>query len=283
MELRGSFGEPEMKTPDIQKYRELVEILLAKVNTAHRVEDIALVGKYQHEYDNIYDIIIHLAKMKALVILENELAYIHELRPNYRDGDNLNEYNNRLENIEIYTRADGYKHPKIWIIPNIMVREAYELDLESLKFSRGLSGGDREAQDLFYRYIAQSYGYHEETDVFEYIPVKKKYEKRGKLNILRDLGLEYYGKYIDMDYRDVRNWKLVELRNVFDDSQLKIGEPYDIRRLQFELELFTRVIDKKYWYNWTLGNIDNLLESRFDYIKYKENGVYIIFKARWLE
>lgn len=259
--------------------------------------DIQKVGELGITDSNFYDIVNTLIKSKALVFIDNQVVYMDEIRPDYKnkkmyfpifkndeivDGETKLEYNNRVELVEIHSYKDGFLRDKLWLIPNLSVPKAYSINLKNLQLNRELKDEDFKAKDLFYRYIKYSYGNKEELDILDYIEVKKKYYSRKKLKLLKELGLDFYGEYEEMDYRDVRNWKLVELEGRFIDEELGLGEAFNCRRLQFELELYTRIYKGLLWEKWTLGNIDNLINNKFDYIKYKEKGIYLIFKERWL-
>ena len=274
-------------------------MILGKVNVPYNISDITIKGKYNITENSLYDFLLNLAKNKSLVLHNGKLAYAEDIRPNYRDGElyipkftckEMTEdgvtvtYDNKIEKVLIHTFKDGYVNDKFYVIPNLIIPEAYEVDIKYLNLSRNLSDSDKMAKDLFYRYIAQSYGYNEnDIDIFDYIKVQKQFIKDSQRKLLKKYNLDFYGEYLDMDYRDVRNWKLIELQKHFTDEELKINVPYGIKRLEFELELYTRLYNEVYWEGWTFGTLDRLLNDKIDYLKYKEKGIYLIFKKRWLK
>lgn len=271
-------------------------MLLAKVNYPYDISNIVIKDK--EETGSLYDVIMKYAKDKSLILYNNNLAYIDEIRADYVNHelyipvftyDIINEggvdyqYNSRLSKLVIHTYKDGYVTDEIIVIPFIGSNEAYRIKLNNLELCRKLNDEDKSAENLFKRYIRVSYGYCDiDNDTFDYIPVQKKDLKTKHRKVLKEHNLDFYGEFLDMDYRDVRNWKLEKLTEIYTEEELGTSIEYNIKRLEFELELYTRIYNQEYWDNWTKGTIDSILCGTREFIKYKQRGIYLIFKGKWL-
>ena len=273
-------------------------MLLAKLNIPYKVEQVEFRGGYKVKHDSLYELVTEQSKYRSILLIEDKVAYIDEIRPDYVNGelyipmftckvDKIDgievEYDNKIEKVLLHSYKTGYTNKDVYIIPVMAIPEAYKLDLKQYKLSRKLTSGDEQARNLFIRYVAYSYQYTEDdNDMFDYTKVQKQFITKKQRDTLKENNLEFYGDYLDMDYRDVRNWKLIDLQGRFADDELSIGSQFNCRRLAFELELYTRVYDKKYWDKWTRGKVANLIDGTHSYIKYKESGIYMIFKGRWV-
>lgn len=278
-------------------------MILGKINAQYDLEDIEYIGEIGDGdgRDSLYDIILSNAKGKGIMLVGGCMGYTHDILVNYRDGEislpvfkneTVEEngvsvsYNNRIEKLIIHDMKKGFMLDDFWLLPNVMLPRAKRVSTKGLRLSRELGGEqDGDAENLFNRYIQQSYGYTEsDIDVFDYTIVKKMYLKHGQRKLLKDKGLDFYGAYVNLDYRDVRQWKLEELLEMgFTEKELSVGEAYDNKRLRFELELYTRLHDRKFWETgWSRGTMNDLLSGRRDFLKFKRERAYLIFKRRWL-
>lgn len=268
---------------------------IIKVNIDCEISEIEKVDEQYNDYDSLYEFIMEGAEGGELLIIDDKIAYISDIRADYLNhelyvpmfncdviqGDNCSvTYNNRMEKEIIHSFDKGYTEKDVYILPSILARKAYKVDIRKLKLSA--SNPNRSARDLFNRYIGSSYWKEEEDDCFRHTIVQKKQITKKQRQLLVDNGLHFYGETSSMDYRDVRNWKLEVLSSQLGDAELSLGEQWYIRKLKFEAELYTRLFDRIYWDGWTFGTFDMLIGNKYDYIKYKENGVYLIFKYRWL-
>ncbi|MEM4385781.1 MAG: hypothetical protein QXD03_04465 [Candidatus Anstonellales archaeon] len=262
-----------------------------KINSNYKIED--------KEFNSLYDLIIEGVKRKWLVYLDGYVAYIQDIKANYRDGelyiplyryDIFEEdgvkvrYNNRVDKIDIHTFKDGYKMEELVVIPNLS-GDWYRVKLNNLKLSRDISDSDREARDLFYRYVAYSYRHLSELDidVFDYNVILRKRISRKESDILSRNKLKFRGEIYNKSYRDVRRWDIEDIRLSLGEEYLRLDKPYKLRKMEFELELYTRLYDRVYWEKWTHGNWSEFIsDSRIDYIKYKEKDIYLIFKKKWI-
>lgn len=268
---------------------------ILKISADLNIEDIEIVDECLEGYDSLYSLILDNAKSDSLILIDNKIAYVDSIRADYlnhqlyvpmfncdiiTEGNYSVTYNNRMEKVVIHDFKSGYTIENMYIIPSIISKQAYKVQLNTLKLS--VSNPNTSARDLFMRYIASSYWYTSEDTTFKYNIVQKKNISAKQRELLVKNGLHFYGEKVDMTYRDVRNWKLEVLSSKFSEAELLTNEHFNIRRLQFELELYTRLYDKIYWDGWSFGSLEMLLNNKYDYIKYKENGVYLIFKSRWL-
>lgn len=261
--------------------------------------------EYTNEFNNksLYKVLLSLAKDQVLVWVNGNPAYTDDIRADYinkelyipvflndiartkdRQGkDRLVTYNNRVEKVVLHSYNSGFHEVEILVQKDINSNKVWKLDIHKLKIERELSNKELLAKDLFERYVAYSYKYIDnEIDIFKFNEVKSSKMSNFNRKYIKNNGLSFYGEYIDMNYRDVRHWKLEELKGKIDDEVLLLTEYYGYRRLRFELELYLRILNKVYWEEWTLGSIQELLNNQREFIKYKQNRIYIIFKRRWV-
>lgn len=271
-------------------------MILGKVDVNIDINDLKIEEQDIFEGKSFYNVVESLVENKSLIIIGEELVYAEDIRANYRDKelylpvfkcetieeDGIKvDYNNRIEKYVIHDK-NGWKIESMTVIPNRLFNKAFEIPLSNRKLSREVSKKDIQAEDLFNRYIAISYGYSEnEMDIEKYVYVQRKNLNYKQKKLLKEKGLEYYGEYIDMDYRDVRRYKLFELNNQFDNDILKTEQSFRTRRIKFELELYSRAYDKVYWENWSHGKMEDLIEGKREYIKHKVGKFYLIAKRHW--
>lgn len=267
-------------------------MLLAKPNINKEFKDLKIISLADNDLP--FQTLIEEFAINGAVIWIDELpAYLDELRADYinkeiyipvykEDKVERVTYNCRLEKYILHTYKNGYNADYIIIQPNVISEVAFKINLKDRKLCRELTEYDKKAVSLFDRYIAYSYGYTKyEQDVFKYKAVKKSNLTSYERKVLKDLGLEYYGEYLDTEYRDVRQWKFEVLVKRFNSGRLQLEKPFEVRRLNFELELYTRIYSNQLWKEWTLGNFDELLNDKRQFLKYKEKDIYLIFKKKW--
>jgi len=266
------------------------------------------MGVYENTFDNVYDSIMALANMgRAMIKSGEDVAFVADIRADYVNKrlsvpmvrKKLHNEEPELfrkgvyyevweEDYEIYRLENGFRED-LEILPmglSVFLDgiHYYKLELAGLKMARDLEEEDYEARELFGRYLAYSVGEvneiyrkfrYERMSLGGLFPNEREYLKRHQL--------KYYGETKDfVDYRDVRMYKVEELLERFSPEELKLGQDYNITKLEFELELFTRLLDKQYWNGWTRGEFENVLSGKFEYVKYKDRGVSLIFKKRWI-
>lgn len=268
-------------------------MVLGEVNKKYEYSELEIEDKEGEV--GIYSLLV--GNYRGLVWVGGECAYIDSICIDYNRGkeiyilvyrydsiktvDGEVRYNNRLEKVVIHSWDNGFEVGEIVIQPDISINKAYRYRVCDIVFK---GDGGEEARDIFMRYIGYSYGYHpSEVEVNKYKRVQASKMYKYQRRVIKERGLQFYGKYIDEEYRGVRLWGLRELVGRFSGEDLLIGEAYGYRRLRFELELYIRLYKKDYWVNWSSGDIEGLEGGRYEYIKYKERGIYLIMKRDWIK
>ena len=248
---------------------------------------------------SFYPFITSLASTNAIVWFKSKEAeigytrvFISELRPDYLnkeiylpihrydlDRETGFTYNHRLEKRVIHSSKGGWEESSLLVQGNPFLSS----DVVKYELSESIMQSEyRNARDLFNLYIPFSYGYHKiESDYAIYDEVKASKISKKHRQFLRDTGLSFYGDYLNMEYNRFRGWNLIELNKRLPYDKLHIEERYNERRIKFELEVYLGLINGTYWNGWTTGNFEELLSDKRDFIKYKENGIYLIF-SRYL-
>lgn len=252
------------------------------------------------EYASLYDIFTDTKNSEAILwVMTNGIyypVYLNEVRPDYVnkviylpiykydllecDGCSYS-YNHRIEKCIIHSFKDGLILENDLVIQqSLLSSKAYKIKLSNLILGEPQC---KSADELWQRYLRYCYGYGPyDCDNFKYTVASKSLASRYHKKCLNEHNLEFYGEFLDTDYRDVREYKLIDLQKRFTDEELGLEMPYEIRRLQFEFELYTGLYTKTYWSGWTIGDINQLSYDNRDYVKYKKKGIYLIFKKRWL-
>lgn len=292
--------------------------MLGRVKTTAPYKEIithkeSIAQKYPHTFWDFYDCIMHLALNQFYIICDSELMYADRICFDYTQGEIyvpyiaceyspipaqyrnikqsallLQKYEDYLIahhiHIEKYTlfKECKYQKPKLYVL-DPTCKSVYYIDLKTLPL-RDTLDISREAKDLFRRYLSFCYGAYNEQTTDRYYPLKKSHLSNLELRILRDLNLQYYDSYNNnnLDYNDVRLYKLEDLLPYFTEEELQLTIPYHIRRIAFEGELFCRCAEGLYWENWTKGDMQKLLSHQYYFLKYKQNNVALIFKDKWL-
>lgn len=264
----------------IYKYSEL-----NKVDASDKIKSLA-------SFDELMN---YLISIEAIIWFNGWAVYADDLRADYKNGelyfpvymyDTVDDiqYNHRLEKIVIHSFENGYNIEGIVVQEHIGKPEICTVSIKDKEFMRELTEKDLDAKDIFMRYIASSYGYHiNEVSAFKYNKVALSNLKSKQREKLKDSGLDFYGTYLDMEYRDVRNWKLEELIEKFSSDELKMELPFSIRRLQFELELYIRIYKDIGWNNWSCTVLDRHKDRSNAFWKYKLNSIYFICKQNWFK
>lgn len=273
-------------------------MLLGKPNTLKEYESLDIKNATIIKGVDISTLLVSLAEQQCLLWVDGYPVYADDIRADYINKelyapifkqdiinaeDKLITYNNRVERVILHSYKSGFESRFILVQPDVQSNTVQILNLANQKLMRELHPEERKAKDLFERYIAYSYGYHNsEIDFFKFEEIKASNISKYQREFLKRNNLKFYGAYAELDYRDVRRWSLTDLRKQYNENDLKLGSCYGYRRLNFELELYMRILSKEYWEEWTLGTINDLLSDKRDYLKYKENGIYLIFKKEWL-
>lgn len=273
-------------------------MILARPKLEYTYADLDVSTSIIQNTADLYSTLLALAEQSAIVWLNKHPVYADELRPDYNnhqlyfpiyrydevsiDGLDIR-VNNRLEKFILHSFDSGWLVDEIIIQPLPSMPKAYKLKLSKQKFERETKDSDLDARSLFSLYLASSYTYTVfDEDYSRYTPVTRRSLTKYQKKLIADSGLHFYGDYINLDYRDVRNWPLHQLSKNYSMEELQLDKPYSVRRIGFELELYTRLYTGILWTGWTDGNTKELLSNNREYLKYKENGVYLIFKRKWL-
>lgn len=273
-------------------------MILGKPNIKFEYKDLK-IEKYNTDHKDLESILLKHAKNETVLWIKGNPVYTDDIRADYinrvlyapvfkcdtitSDDGKLVNYNNRIEKEIIHSFDGGYQLDSLLVQTELTSPVVKSIELSGLSLREHARGEELEARDLFERYVAYSYMYHiSEEDIFKFIRVQASKMTQYQREYIKSHGLDFYGEYVDTNYRDVRQWKLMELKGKIPDDTLLLGESFGFRRLNFELELYSRLYSKEYWENWTLGTMSDLLNNKRDYLKYKYNSIYLIFKKRWL-
>lgn len=270
--------------------------------------EFKFMGVYENRHDNVHDTLMSLAQEGRVMIKSGEdVAYLADIRADYvnkrisvpivrkkihnEDPESFRKgvyYEFREEDFEIYSVENGFIED-LYILPNGLSvfldgMRFYKLELTGLRMYRELRESDREAKDLFDRYVPYAAGeYSTEYRKFRYERIGRSGLFQNEREYLKRHGLNFYGEYKEFkEYRDVRMYNMEELVENFSMEELKMEQDYNLTRMEFELELLTRILGKQYWKNWTRGEFENIINGKFEYVKYKDRGVSLIFKRRWV-
>lgn len=271
-------------------------MILGRPNIRFTYNDLEIIE--ENTFEDLESALLIYAKQGALLWIKGNPVYADDIRADYinkvlyapvfmcdtaYENGKVIKYNNRIEKQIIHSYRDGYRVGSLTVQRDIGVQKASIIELGNLPLRKEASNLEKQASDLFHRYIAYSYMYHKsEDDLFKFIRVQASKMSKYQREYIKSHKLSFYGQYEDMEYRDVRRWKLIELKGKIPDEMLLLGESFGYRRLNFELELYSRLYSKDYWDDWTLGTMNDLLNNKRDYLKYKYNNIYLIFKKSWL-
>lgn len=272
-------------------------MLLGKPNISTSFEQLNIEDSPYEQ--GLCEMLIQAARRQSIIWVDKCPVYADDIRADYINkelyapvfkqdiadtGKCKVTYNNRLEKIILHSFSNGFSDMTIYIQPSIDSMTAEKIELSRMNMLGEVEPSRLQAKDIFYRYAAYSYGYHvSEVDIFKFTEVKASDITDHHRKFLKESGLKFYGDYINLEYRDVRRWELREISRQLPKDSLMIGEAFGYRRLNFELELYARSYAGVYWDNWTLGTMSDLLNDKRNYLKYKENGIYLIFKRNWLK
>lgn len=274
-------------------------MILGSLNINYTKNDIDFKNAEHKTYKSFYEFICESLQIdNAIVWIRDNLriypVYLDELRVDYVNKeiyfpiyryDSIDDvtYNHRIEKLIIHSFENDKMlgSLELFIQPNNLQNKVYKVDILDNTLGQNQC---TEARELWQRYLQYCYGYGPyDIDIFKYNQIKKSDITNKQRKYLNEHSLEFYGQFEDMDYRDVRNYKLTELQRRFSDDDLGIELQYGRRRILFELELYIGIYNKVYWKNWSLGTIEDLLIDKREYVKYKENNVSLIFKGKWLK
>ena len=220
------------------------------------------------------------------------LPYIHS---QYREVDtnskvllnkykrNVVAYNNFLDRYVIYSKgkfSEKYLYFIVEIDGDILCSKVSTQgmvlnNLESLSVS---------AKELYRKYIRQSYGYTLcENDNLDFYGFSKSKISSLELQLLRNNSLEYYGEYEETEFNRSMCYKIEDLLKYYTQEELGITLNYNIKRFEFESELFCGIEAGHEWDGWTKGDMKMFNSSKNYFCKYKEHEFYFIFKKKWLE
>lgn len=264
-------------------------------------------------FSDFYELVEYLIDNKYFIVCEDTIMYAEEMRfdylnkevyipyikSDYTDIDEsyhssfdrcgaTNKYNGHK--IGYNNRIDKYKilDKKEYVIDDLyLINQGSEkVILEKVSLGglplRHTDNTNRDAKDLFMRYIRYSYGILDEKDTDKFYSTKKSNITNTEKRILKELNLEYYGEYKDIEYADVRGYKIESLLGEFTDAELQVADNFNVRRFRFECELYTRCMARDLWVGWTKGSSEMILNNSQYFNKYKYNEFSLIFKSRWL-
>lgn len=270
-------------------------------------------NEIDNKFNDFYGLIEYLINNKYFIACDGEIMYADEMRFDYSNKEvylpyNKSEYmnikskdngyfdrcggtkkyrghrigfNNIIEKYNII-KGNKYTVDYIYLIRQIgdtVIGEKVRIDSLPL---RDNTITNKEAKDIFMRYIAYCYGIRNEKDTDKFYSVKKSVLTMTEKRILKELKLEYYGYYSNLDYSDVRMYELDSLLSCFTGDELKLDMEFNARRFEFECELYTRCMTRDLWVGWTRGSSEMILNNSQYFNKYKYNEFSLIFKSRWL-
>lgn len=268
-------------------------------------EDIIKIG------NNLYEVVERLLMNNALVECGGELMYVDEICFDYKNkqiyvpyikckyAEIPDKYFNRYDTQGLTKKYNGYRiaykneRAKYVIYENgkyLIDRLYVVVNIKGKMYKKGVdisnlplcSREDKDASDLFNRYVQYCYGIVDETDYDIFYPYKKSKLSKIEQSIIKELGLEYYGEYLAEEYRDVRMYEYSKVESLMGYDRIGSEQDFNIRRFKFEAELMTRIQEKVYWKHWTKGSIEKILSGVDYFCKHKENGISLIFKREWL-
>lgn len=196
---------------------------------------------------------------------------------------NVIAYNNSLNKYVIYSRGKFLEDYIYFIVEfegSIQCAKASTVGMELFNKSELC----KSAQELYRKYLRQSYGYTLcENDTLNFYELSKSKLNSLELKLINKLGLEYYGEYKDNEFSRNMCYKLQDLLKYYTHDELGIDITYNIRRFEFESELFCGISIGHEWLDWTRGCMTRFKYSKDYFCKYKENEFYFIFKKKWLD
>lgn len=272
-----------------------------------------LATEYPLKFKCFYDLVLHLAKKGAYIVCDTELMFAEEICfdyiqrhiyipylkcdyikiPQYQHttaekvgildkyGAYCLGYNYTLTQYSLY-QENQYVQDTIYIV-NAECTAIYTYDISGLPLIT-LEGLSFEAKDLYTRYLGYCYGYYDEVDVTKFFPFKISQLSHFEQVFYRKNNLNYYGDYTNMNYNQVRMYPIQQILLEYTTEELQLGVNYNIRRINFEGQLFCRcAMGKEYlWTNWSKGDMTKLLNKEQYFCKYKEGKVALIFKSAWV-
>lgn len=244
-------------------------------------DEIMYPDEIRFDYVN-HEIYLPVIKCDYMEICEKYYERFKKAGAYIKYGGNKIGYNNSIEKYYIY-KDSQYSLDRLYFIQveDSTINKYYiELNNVPLRLS---NMANSESRDLFMRYVRYSYGIYDETDTDLFYSNKKSDLTYIEKKILKEMDLNYYGEFIDLECSDVRQYKLEELLNTFDLDELCVDTKYNIRRIEFEAELMLRIETEELWFNWTKGDTNKLISGTDYFAKYKEGDISFIFKASWLK
>lgn len=263
-------------------------------------EATVALGELESSETNLSDFLVGLAKQEGLLWIrhnggESQPVWAEDIRADYKnrelylpvmvwdtieDPDRPGEeigYNYRLEKHVFHSYKDGWVAPEVEIQPSELINYRYKVDLSKLRFSMVENEG---ADKWLVRYAASSYGYQRgEVDTGKYKKISRTYIGTRRREVLKKLKLKFYGPWLNMNYKRVRDWTLRDLQKAgFSDEDLQIGVNYGARRLGFELELYTKLWDQRVSQEFECKSVrkrDGAYEKIF---KGRKNGIYLVLE-----
>lgn len=292
--------------------RVITEFNRSKLDTAKSV-------KYKGDFKSLYDLVQYFGRRKSYIVFTSkygrkEVGYVHDIRFDYVHGrvfvpifvykyldidpfmyprfkktkayektDTMEViYKQTLQIFEIWNSRQGYVVEDITVVDkNILgVSRFYEINISKLPIRDNIV--EEDISVLFFKYI-KSFLSSDKDEELLYYSTKKMYLTQMEKKILEENNLEWYNyeNWKDLiSYRDVRTYKYSDIEGKFTEEEVSFKDNFYLRIIDFESYLMGHLINHVYWKGL---DFNPLISGKYFYLKYKDRGISLILKSKWLE